>query len=117
MIGLALADVPAILGLALRHYRGPQDHPAMVWVYQAAHDADGLEGVTLVNCDPERDIVLAEVDGELIAYARSMVATREAGFTFASPGVDAANPTGALGLYESLGFAAERSFTAYRRRL
>jgi ribosomal protein S18 acetylase RimI-like enzyme len=50
-------------------------------VYAAAHEADGLEEVdtledmrrnyaTLVNCDPERDIVLAEVDGELVAYAR-----------------------------------------------
>jgi hypothetical protein len=46
----------------------------------AVHDHDGLEEVltldqlklnyaTLVNCDPERDMVLAEVDGEVVSYA------------------------------------------------
>jgi ribosomal protein S18 acetylase RimI-like enzyme len=53
----------------------------MLRVYTAAHEADGLEEVTtledmqrnyatLVNCDPARDILLAEVDGSLVAYAR-----------------------------------------------
>ena len=53
----------------------------MLRVYTAAHEADGLEEVTtledlqrnyatLVNCDPARDILLAEVDGELVAYSR-----------------------------------------------
>ena len=53
----------------------------MLRVYMAVHDHDGLEEVTtldqlklnyatLVNCDPARDMVLAEVDGELVAYAR-----------------------------------------------
>jgi mycothiol synthase len=78
---LALADAPAIPGLAFRGYRGPEDLPAMLRVYTAAHEADGLEEVTkledlqrnyatLVNCDPARDILLAEVDGELVAYSR-----------------------------------------------
>jgi len=75
------ADAPAISGLRFRGYRGEADLPAMHRVYTAAHEADGLEDVTtlddmrrnyatLVNCDPRRDIVLAEVDGELVAYAR-----------------------------------------------
>jgi mycothiol synthase len=74
-------NVPAIEGLRLRAYSGAEDHPAMLHVYSAAHEADGLEEVstleqfglnyaTLVNCDPLRDITLAEVDGELVAYAR-----------------------------------------------
>ena len=53
----------------------------MLRVYSAAHEADGIEEVTtleqlrlnyenLVNCDPDRDITLVEVDGELVAYAR-----------------------------------------------
>ena len=81
MTVLALADAPAIPGLAFRGYRGPEDLPAMLRVYTAAHEADGLEEVTtledlqrnyatLVNCDPARDILLAEVDGELVAYSR-----------------------------------------------
>lgn len=72
---------PPIAGLRFRHYRGVEDLPAMLRVYAAAHEADGLEEVTtleqmtlnyatLVNCDPARDIVLAEVDGEVVAYAR-----------------------------------------------
>lgn len=47
--------------------------------------------------------------------ARSLVAAREAGFTSASLGVDTENPTGALSLYESLGFAEERRGIAYRK--
>lgn len=53
----------------------------MLRAYMAVHDHDGLEEVTtleqlklnyatLVNCDPARDMVMAEVDGELVAYAR-----------------------------------------------
>jgi ribosomal protein S18 acetylase RimI-like enzyme len=47
--------------------------------------------------------------------AGSLVAAREAGFTSASLGVDTDSPTGATALYESLGFAPERTFTAYRK--
>lgn len=76
-----LPAAPAIAGLRFRHYAGTRDHPAMLAVYAAAHAADGLEEVTtpeqfdlnystLVNCDPQRDIVLAEVNDEVMAYAR-----------------------------------------------
>ena len=78
---LGLPDAPDIPGLSFRGYRGEDDLPAMLLVYNAAHDADGLEEVTtlddlrrnyatLVNCDPARDILIAEVDGELVAYSR-----------------------------------------------
>ncbi len=81
MIEIALAVAPAVPGLRFRHYLGEADLPDMLRVYSAAHEADGLEEVTtlqqmqlnystLVNCDPARDIVLAEVDGEVVAYAR-----------------------------------------------
>jgi len=81
MIEIAPTGAPAVPGLRFRHYRGEEDLPAMLLVYTAAHAADGLEEVTtleqmklnyatLVNCDPARDIVLAEVDEELVAYAR-----------------------------------------------
>ena len=72
---------PAIAGLRFRQYRGEADLPGMLVVYSAAHEADGIEEVTsleqmtlnyatLVNCDPARDIVIAEVDDRIIAYAR-----------------------------------------------
>lgn len=78
---LVLPDAPPIPGLRFRRYRGSVEHPQMLRVYNAAHEADGLEDVstveqfdlnysTLVNCDLPRDATLAEVDGELVAYAR-----------------------------------------------
>jgi len=78
-----MIDLPAppIPGLRFRPYRGPEDHPEMHRVHQAAAAANGLdEAITVeqfdvayanhVNCDHERDIVLAEVDGVLVAYTR-----------------------------------------------
>ncbi|MDQ2940768.1 MAG: GNAT family N-acetyltransferase [Chloroflexota bacterium] len=81
MIELASWNALAIPGLGFRRYRGGQDLPAMLRVYRAAEAADGLEEVltleqlklnyaTLVNCDPARDILLAEVDGQVVAYSR-----------------------------------------------
>lgn len=78
---LQLADAPAIPGLTFRRYRGAEEHPAMLRVREVANHADGIEEIasleqfdlsyaTLVNCEPLRDIVLVEVDGELVAYAR-----------------------------------------------
>ena len=73
--------VAAVPDLVVRNYRGEDDLPAMLRVYTAAHEADGVEEVTtlddlrrnyanLVNCDPARDIFVAEVTGEVVAYAR-----------------------------------------------
>lgn len=81
MTDMPLAGAPSIAGLRFRNYGGEKDLPAMLRVYSGAHQADGLEEVStleqfelnyahLVNCDPARDIVLAEVDGEMVAYAR-----------------------------------------------
>jgi mycothiol synthase len=76
-----LAGAPAIRGLRFRRYRGEADLPAMHRVHDASGTANGIEEVTtpeqfalnyrtLVNCDPSRDMMLAEVDGELVAYTR-----------------------------------------------
>jgi mycothiol synthase len=81
MIDVAAAGAPAVPGLRFRRYRGEEDLPAMLRVYTAAHAADGLEDVetleqitlnysNLVNCDPARDVLIAEVDGEVVAYSR-----------------------------------------------
>jgi mycothiol synthase len=45
--------------------------------------------------------------------AESLRRLRAAGMTDAMLGVDADNPTGAVGLYEGLGFELERKATAY----
>ena len=49
--------------------------------------------------------------------ARSLHLLRERGLTDAVLGVDADNPSGALGLYESVGFAVTERSTAWRRPL
>ena len=47
--------------------------------------------------------------------ARSLVLLRERGMTSAWLGVDADNPTGALGVYERAGFAVHSARSAYRK--
>jgi ribosomal protein S18 acetylase RimI-like enzyme len=47
----------------------------------------------------------------------SMRRFRAAGLDYAALGVDTANPTGALGLYEKLGFRQVRHFTVYEKAL
>jgi mycothiol synthase len=49
--------------------------------------------------------------------ARSLVLLRERGMTSAALGVDADNPSGALGLYETAGFAVHERFSAWRRMM
>jgi ribosomal protein S18 acetylase RimI-like enzyme len=49
--------------------------------------------------------------------AESLRRLRAAGMTQAMLGVDAENPTGALGLYEGLGFEVAQRSTAYMRTL
>jgi mycothiol synthase len=46
---------------------------------------------------------------------RSLALLRERGMTSAALGVDADNPLGALGLYESAGFAAHERYNAWRK--
>ena len=47
--------------------------------------------------------------------AAAMAHLRDAGMTEAMLGVDAENPTGALGLYESLGFTVSSQSQAWQR--
>jgi len=48
---------------------------------------------------------------------RSLHLLRQRGLVVAALGVDADNPSGALGLYESVGFATTERFTSWRRPL
>jgi mycothiol synthase len=74
-------DLPAIAGLTLRGFQGEQDYPKMVAVLTASKEADHLEDVDtvetltnqyahLVNCDPYRDMLFVEIDGQTVGYAR-----------------------------------------------
>jgi mycothiol synthase len=47
--------------------------------------------------------------------ARSMAILRDRGMAIAALGVDAENPTGALGVYERLGFRPHRTWVQYRK--
>ena len=77
----SLRDAPAIPGLTFRNYRGPEDFPGMVAVYDACRPIDGHEWPTSVedlarsfahldHCDPHQDMIFAEVIGETVGYGR-----------------------------------------------
>lgn len=72
---------PEIQGLIFRKFLGDSDFPQMMKIIDSAAKADKQEsGETLedlkhdynhlTNCDPYQDMIMAEVHGELIAYAR-----------------------------------------------
>lgn len=75
-------DRPGLPGLRLRAFRGDADFAAMAAVANASFAADDMAIVrredelrrdyaTFTRCDPARDVVMAEVHGELVGYARS----------------------------------------------
>jgi GNAT superfamily N-acetyltransferase len=77
----SLPDAPTIPGLIFRPFRGPEDFPGMVAVYDACRPVDGYEWPTSVedlartfahfeHCDPHQDMIFAEVDGEVVGYGR-----------------------------------------------
>ncbi len=78
---LTLAGAPALPGLRFRRFAGPSDYPRMIEVLNASKDADGLEEVDtlealahnyahLMNCHPAEDMVMMDVAGALVGYAR-----------------------------------------------
>ena len=78
---IEVPDRPDVPGLRFRRYRGPADLPGMAAANQVGLDEAGsLEVISnedmarsyahLVNCDPERDILIVERDGTIAGYAR-----------------------------------------------
>ncbi len=78
---LLIPGAPQIPGLIFRYFQGEQDFPGMVVVLDRAGEADGndeahtIENLRssyadLKNCDPYRDAVIAEANGEIVAYKR-----------------------------------------------
>jgi mycothiol synthase len=78
---IRVPGAPAIAGLAFRRFRGEADYPVMVAILDACNVADRLDYINTVeeiawvfahlwNCDPVRDMLFAEVDGETVAFSR-----------------------------------------------
>jgi mycothiol synthase len=78
---IILPDAPDIPGLTFRPFRGEADYPGMVAVFEASKDVDRFDWVITVdgtrrkfahlyNCDPYQDMIVAEMNGEMIAYSR-----------------------------------------------
>jgi len=78
---IIIPDAPAIPGLRFRRFRGEADYPAMSAVINGSKEADGLEWSQsvediartyrhLVNCDPQQDMLFAEINGQVVGYSR-----------------------------------------------
>ncbi len=78
---ISVPDAPTIPGLSFRRFAGPADYPAMVKLIKVCNKVDRRDDATdlasvertyrhLVNCDPDRDMIFAELEGAVIAYGR-----------------------------------------------
>lgn len=108
----------------------PEFEPSL---FVVAYDGAEIAGAVLNAIYPEENAALGIRRGWLdsvftrrawrrrgLARAlivRSLHLLRERGMEIAALGVDADNPSGALGLYESVGFAVTERMTAWRRPL
>jgi ribosomal protein S18 acetylase RimI-like enzyme len=74
-------NVPEIEGVTFRGFRGEVDYPAMVTIWDKSNDFDQINQFNsvvdiqrsyshLTNCDPFKDMLFAEADGEPIGYCR-----------------------------------------------
>jgi mycothiol synthase len=87
---ITLPNTPAIPGLVFRRFRGPEDYPHMLAVINGSKKADDiersdtLEALTnnyahLENCDPYRDMLMTEMNGQMIGYSRFFWVQQEDG--------------------------------------
>lgn len=78
---IGVPGAPAIPGLSFRGFRGPADYPLMADVIASALAADQEEWALseeevarnyshLQNSDPWRDMLFAEIDGQVVGYSR-----------------------------------------------
>jgi ribosomal protein S18 acetylase RimI-like enzyme len=83
-------------------------------IYARENELRGLQAGWLEGVATRRPWRGRGVAGALIA--RSLAILRERGMAVAGLGVDAENPTGALGLYERFGFRPVKTWAFYRKR-
>jgi mycothiol synthase len=78
---IVIPGAPVIPGLTFRRFRGETDYQFMVELANVCFIADSVERITrleevaldyrhLENCDPQTDMLFAEMDGKTIAYGR-----------------------------------------------
>jgi len=84
-----------------------------VWIYPEENQTVGVNRAWLERVSVRRRWRRRGVARALIAAA--MRATRERGLSTAALGVDTQNPTGALGLYEGLGFTVHKRGSAWQK--
>jgi mycothiol synthase len=110
-------------------WRGDPKFDPSLWVI--AWDGDEIAGGVINEISPTENAAFNRQRGWLASVfvrrpwrrrglaralvGRSLTVLRDRGMTSAGLGVDAENPTGALGLYESAGFAVEYRSNAYRK--
>jgi mycothiol synthase len=80
--GLVAADAPDIPNLRFRHFRGESDYSPIAAVLTGSQLADKIDrsvttediavafSQSLRNCDPNTDMIIAEVAGEMVGYTR-----------------------------------------------
>lgn len=114
---------------ALRRWTDRPSFDPALWV--VAWEGDQVAGASVNAIDTEENEMLGVKRGWLHSIftrrpwrrrglaraliARSLVLLRERGMDTGILGVDADNPTGALGIYERIGFAVEERSTAWRK--
>lgn len=78
---IIMPDAPHISGLRFRSIRGSEDYPDLLKVKTASDKHDGDEEVmtledlkhfyeNLTNCDPLKDFLIVEFQGQIIGYSR-----------------------------------------------
>jgi len=78
---IVLPDSPDIPGLTFRRFRGEKDYPAMVAVIDGSKETDKIDHTDtvediaatyrhLVNCDPYKDMIFAEMKSKVIGFGR-----------------------------------------------
>jgi ribosomal protein S18 acetylase RimI-like enzyme len=76
-----LSRITAIPGLVLRGFRGEVDYPEIVKIIHGSRLVDGLDRsetmedivntyTHLFQCDPYRDMLFVEINGEVVGYSR-----------------------------------------------
>ena len=78
-----IKNAPDIPGLTFRPFRGEEDYPKMAALINTCNEAEKVENIStpedvahtyryLQRSDTDKDMLFAEVDGELVAYGRCM---------------------------------------------
>ncbi|HEX9090696.1 MAG TPA: GNAT family N-acetyltransferase [Anaerolineales bacterium] len=78
---IQIENAPHIDGLVFRHYQGERDYAPLAAVLTASEAADHVERTVnaedigkalqhMSNCDAYRDMLMAEISGEIVGYVR-----------------------------------------------